>query len=310
MKQFLSILSLCAFLGVGCTSIPDLPSDFEPVQGKATPVHNEDPTKEGPYHRRLMTAISYDGLSYVQTGTWISDQANVPDAVVTENGTIYAYYTGWIVGEYLNTTAVAISNDQGRTWSYKYIQLEDAPSISKPVDPDVVLLEDGTFRMYFTTTLLGGNIGIHYAESTDGTRFVYKGSAWTPRNNGALDSTTVKIGDTWHMWTLSQDGIDKIYHLTSTNGIDFEFYGLTSFPINDLPHMPSNGVWVDDRFHLFLFGPSGDSLVSMWTKNGYDWYPDEGTRLDPYDEEEYVKDPTIVPVGDDQYLMIYVTNTP
>ncbi|NQV90705.1 hypothetical protein HQ487_04875 [Candidatus Uhrbacteria bacterium] len=308
--KFTLLLSTLLFLGLGCTPAPKVISDFVPTQGKATAPNDEDASTQGPFERRLQTAISYDGLSYVSNSGWISDQANVPDAVVTQDGTLYLYYSGWVVGDRLNSSAVAISQDNGVSWTYHYIEMNGAESLHLPADPDVVLLNDGTFRMYFTSSQTGGNISIYYGESMDGINFEYKGVIISLPDRQALDSTTFKIGDTWHMYALSDKGVDELWHLTSTDGVIFEVYGLTSFPYDGKSYVPSNGVWIENKFHLMLFHPREASIVSMWTKNGLDWYPDEGTRLDPTEEETYVHDSTIVPLKNGQSLMIYTTNTP
>ncbi|MCR4314393.1 MAG: hypothetical protein NUV84_04060 [Candidatus Uhrbacteria bacterium] len=305
MKKLFGFLCLIVFLGVGCLPDADLSqeNDFEPVRGKSTAPAGVDASQEGPYERRIMTAISYDGLTYTQNDRWICDQCHLPDAIV-KDGTIYLYYTGWILGDRINTSAVAISQDEGATWTYNYLELTDAGPIDRVVDPDVVLLENGTFRLFFTA---GNPQGIHYAQSQDGITFQYKGVVFAQTDDIAIDSTTFKVDDAWHMYALSDAGIARMWHLTSTDGETFTVYGLTSFPNDGVLSMPSNGIWVDDRFYLFTFGPDG-TIGSMWSKNGFDWYPSRKTHLEPTDDEAYVKDSTVIPLDNGQYLMFYVTN--
>lgn len=307
MKKIFYFLSLLLLLGVGCLPTSNLVdvNDFTPVEGKATAPEGEDASSEGPYERRIMTAISYDGLTYTQNDQWVCDQCHVPDAV-TKDGTIYLYYTGWILGDRINTSAVAISQDDGGSWTYKYLELTDADPIDRVVDPDVVLLEDGRFRLFFTA---GNPQGIHYAESSDGISFTYKGVVFAQANDIAVDSTTFKVGDTWHMYALSDAGIERLWHLTSTDGEIFSVYGLTSFPNDGILAMPSNGIWTKDRYDLFTFGPDG-TIGSMWSKNGFDWYPSRKTHIEPTEDEIYVKDPAVVGLDDGRYLMFYVTNIP
>lgn len=305
MKKLFGFLCLVVLLGIGCLPTTDLAqeNDFEPVRGKSSAPGGVDASQVGPYERRIMTAISYDGLTYTQNDRWICDQCNVPDAVV-KDGTIYLYYTGWIVGDRINTSAIAISTDEGASWTYKYLELSDGGPIDRVVDPDVVLLEDGTFRLFFTA---GNPQGIHYAESSDGISFAYKGVVFAQNDDIAIDSTTFKVGDTWQMYALSETGVDRMWHLTSTDGVTFTVYSLTSFPNDGVLSMPSNGIWIEDRFYLFMFGPD-TTIGSMWSKNGFDWYPSRTTHLEPTQDELYVKDPTIVPLDNGQTLMFYVTN--
>ncbi|MBI4435290.1 exo-alpha-sialidase [Candidatus Uhrbacteria bacterium] len=302
-KSILSFATLL-LLGVGCLNAPTgLVDDFEPVRGRATTPGDR---VDGPFEHRLMTAISYDGLSYTQNDTWVADQADSPDAVV-KDGTIYLYYTGWIVGDRINTTAVALSRDGGRTWVYKHLELTDAGPIDRVVYPDVVLLEDGTFRLFFTA---GNPQGIHYAESVDGITFAYKGVVFAQSDDIAIDSTTFKVGDTWHMYAASKDGTKRLWHLTSTDGSGFTVYAMTSFPFENEPRMPGNGYWLEDRYHLYLSSTDDVSIRSTWSKKGFDWYPGEGVRLEPLETEAWVRDPAIVALENGQYLMFYVTKIP
>lgn len=307
MKRLLLSLSLVISLGIGCTpAAPDLGSDFDPVRGKAT-APQDDGFARGPYDRRLMTAISYDGLAYTPNETWICDQCHAPDAVV-KDGSIFVYYEGWIVGDRVNTSAVAISADRGRTWSYKYLELVGGDSIDRVESPDVVLLDDGTFRLFFTA---GNPQGIHSATSADGITFAYEGPIFAQRDDVAVDSTTFKVDDTWHIYARSKDGVGRLWHLVSTDGLAFSVYALTSFPVDDIPAMPANGVWIDDRFHLFLSVPE-KGVVSMWSKNGFDWYPSETSPwTDAFAQDQALaEDAAVVSLEDGTYLMVYSTIIP
>ncbi len=304
MQKSLLFLAALLLLGVGCASgTARVADDFEPVRGKATTPADKT---GGPFDHRLMTAISYDGLSYIQNDTWVADQADAPDAVV-KDGTIYLYYTGWIVGDRLNTTAVALSQDDGRSWTYKYLELAGGGFINRVVSPDVVLLDDGTFRLFFTA---GNPQGIHFAESADGISFTYKGVVFAQSDDIARDSTTFKVGDTWHLYAASKQGADRLWHLTSIDGVTFTVYALTSFPFDNEPRMPGNGLWIEDRYHLFLSSMDNASVRSTWSKEGFDWYPSENARLEPLETEDWVRDPALVSLDNGQYLMVYVTNIP
>ena len=70
--------------------------------------------------------------------------------VMDTEGRIFLYYTSWEVGPLKNATAVAISTDNGNSWTYKHVEFQGFGP-GAPVDSDIVLLPDGTFRMYVTT---------------------------------------------------------------------------------------------------------------------------------------------------------------
>ncbi|MBI5794387.1 hypothetical protein HZA87_04910 [Candidatus Uhrbacteria bacterium] len=296
------LLSGCSFFER--TDDPYAKSDFQPIQAQGSVVEDGD---ERPLNSTLATAISSDELTFAPTDNWITDQAHLPDAVIDKKGHIFLYYSGWIVGNDLDRTAVAISQDNGKTWVYKKLTITGGEAYSLPQAVDVVYLPEGTFRLYYTAHAIDFIGGLHYAESQDGLNFVYKGTVFVPTGYEAKNSTTFKIGDTWHLYAVSEEGPQALWHLTSSDGVAFEVYAKTSFPMDGESVLPANGTWVDDTFHLFVSTSSG-TIKSWSTKNGYDWYPDDGVRLSPQDGHTLVKDPTIVELKDGSRLMIYVTD--
>lgn len=308
MKRIFFLLCCVSLLGAGCTQSTNLEqtSDFTPVNAPAT---RPNGVEGGAYERQLKSAISYDGLSFIQQNQTIGGQMNVPD-VIQKDGILYLYFTGQTLGERANETAVAISENNGETWIYKYLEFSTTSDVSlKVADPDVILLEDGTIRMYFTGSHTQSAPGIHFAESQDGIHFTYQSPIFLPSDSKALDSTTFKIGDTWHMFVMKDQDLAQQFHLTSKDGINFEQYSITSFVYEGTPHMPANGYWLNDKYHLFMFNPADGIIRSMWTKDGISWYPNPGTTLEPdkFEGEAYVKDPAVIQM-EDTYLMFYVTN--
>ena len=118
-------------------------NDFEPVFGETA----DGPGDYGPWNSRLMIAYSDDGLNWERTNQIVSDQADVPDLAIDEDGTLYLYYTAWELASstVVNTTHVAISEDNGETWTFKFLELNGIEENvgSALVDPDIHILEDG-----------------------------------------------------------------------------------------------------------------------------------------------------------------------
>ena len=305
MYKRLSFLALLLLIGAGCfqSSEPSLSSDFTPVHGKASAPAGDTAS---PWDRKIMTAISYDGVAFIQNDQWVCDQCHAPDAM-RKDGNLYLYYSGHTIGDRVDTTAVAISQDEGKTWVYRYVELEGNSISGRFSRPDVVLLEDGTFRLFFTG---GQPVSIHYAESTDGITFTYKGILFSQSQDKAQDSTTMRIGETWHMYAQSEDGISRLWHLTGADSLALTVYDLTSFPNDGVLSAPSNGFWKDDRFTLFMSDKISGTIGSMWSKDGFDWYPSGQTNLTPTQDEASVEDAAVVDLGDGRYLMFYVTNIP
>ncbi|MEZ5353813.1 MAG: fibronectin type III domain-containing protein [Bryobacteraceae bacterium] len=289
-----------------------LSNDFTPPQGAQPGRGRPD---DGPWQKRLMTAVSSDGLVFTRTNQVIADQANVPDFILARNGILYLYYTGGAVGSRENVIAAAVSPDQGKTWFYKYVDISGF-SGPNPGDPDVRLLEDGTIRMFFTAGRPGSRFPeIHYADSSDGLRFQYRGSAFAIEGEAVLDSFTVPIGGMWHMYTLSEHPA-QLWHGVSLDGESFRPENPASFSISGRPYIVTNEIALEDgriRFYAFSGGSGGD-IRSFVTKDGYAWAPEPGVRLawDPSSgmERGFVKDAAVVHLADGTYLMVYATLIP
>ena len=281
-------------------------ADFEPPVGLAA----ESPS-ESPGHFRLLVATSADGLTFTPTGQLITDQASVPDMLINEQGWIYLYYTGWQVGERQNETAAAISTDAGQSWVFKYVEFggfDGAP----PVDPDIVRLPDGTFRMFITSSL-GSNISIWYADSTDGLHFERRGEALTKEGENVIDSTTFFFNNMWHMLALAGTTTDQ-WHGTSPDGTIFNAPDKFVFGDAGARYVASNGVEVDNGYRLYSFSLGKLDIRSFFSTDGSNWTLEDGVRLahDPNSplEDSYIKDPAVLRLADGTYLMVYVTRIP
>jgi hypothetical protein len=300
--KYMLVLLILGLLMTSAAAQEPLTSDFQPPQGADLQSPNESPG-----HFRLLTATSEDGLTFTPTGNLITDQANVPDMVLDENGRLFLYFTGWQLGGRQNATAVAISDDLGETWVFKYLQLEGFDR-APLVDPDIVLLQDGTFRLFGTSAIGQKKLGIVYAEGTDGIHFKKIGTALEAPDS-TVDSTTFFLGDQWHMLTLPARQGDQLYS-TSSDGKTFTFQTSLKFE----SFFMANGVVVEGGFRLYGFSFSDAAFGSFFSVDGQSWEKESGVRLayDPESplEDQYIKDPAIQQLPDGTYLMVYVTRIP
>ncbi len=288
-------------------------SDYEPPVGSGT-VDRPGGGGVGPWALRLRIATSEDGLSFEKTDRILTDQADVSDLAVDDRGWIYAYYVGWTMGDVTNKIGVAISFDDGLHWVYKYVNIEGASGNIPPVDPDVVILPDGTFRMYVTYSSDNagnerGDGGPHtyYAEGANGIDFQMKGRSFG-EGGAVFDPTVAKIGDTWHLYAWDLHG-------TSNDGREFA-------PERQLKLRTSDGkgviianiITVNDGCRAYCYDPmSKDSIYSFLTTDGNTWSEEEGTRLDLEEgelESEMVKEPAVAKLANGSYLMLYSTKIP
>lgn len=289
-------------------SVPTtLTNDFEPPVGL-----DPNAPPESPGEFRLVTATSTDGLTFTATGRILLDQASVPDLILGDAQRLYLYFTGGQLGNRNNVVAVAISDDLGETWIYKYVTFSGTGP-GKFGDPDIVRLADGTFRLFATTSLQENQrIGIIYSDSQDGVTFEYQGVAFTQPSN-VLDSTTFFFAQQWHMLVLDGTTINQWY-ATSANATSFTSNGVQQFQADGEPYVLANGVEVEGGYRLYGFSlPKGD-IRSFFSTDGASWTAEPGKRLafDPNSavEGDYIKDPAVLRLPDNTYLMVYVTKIP
>lgn len=282
-------------------------NDFEPPVGR-----DPNAEREAPGSFRLMSARSRDGLTFVPTGEVISDQANVPDLIFNDRGEIHLYYTGGQVGDRYNTTGLAISRDQGKTWTFKHVEV---PGFERAGDPDIVRLPDGIWRM-FLTTRVNNNIGIIYADSRDGIHFEKRGTAFAKSGLDLLDSTTFQIGSTWHTLTLQGREVRQ-RHGTSPDATTFAVGEVMPFVADGEPFVAANGVKVDGGYRLYGFSPFPPGKLgfrSFFSKDGAQWTAEPGVRL-AFDKVSsgggtQIKDPSVLKLADGSYLMVYTARIP
>lgn len=288
---------------------PNFGNDFQPPQ---EPLRGQ---VEGPWDKRLMTAYSDDGLSFIKTNQVISDQANVPDLMALPNGRIILYYTGGSVGDKKQLTVAAISADNGKTWTHKYITISGFENGPVPGDPDIVKLDDGSFRLFITCgDPTSPYPKIFWADSQDGIHFVKGGIALEQSTEPVMDSFTVKIGDTWHMYTLTTQP-DKLFHATSIDAKTFTLLGKVSFRAeNDESYWVGNEIKIENGFRFYGFSLHPSNIRSFTTKNGLNWQIEPGIRLpleqDNQKESRYVRDPAVIQLSNGKFLMVYVTKIP
>ncbi len=295
-------------------SCDGLVSDFTPPTGRVGDAMG------GPGVMRLMTATSPDGLAFTRTGQVVTDQGDVPDLAVDARGRVYLYYVGWTVGTERNKPVVAISCDEGRSWVYKKLVLTGFEGMADPVDPDVQVLPDGTFRIYLTSAPPGAGMDgarTYRAEGTDGIRFTAQGVAFQPPSGVALDPSTVRVGSTWHLFTGGQPGSNR--HATSPDGTVFTFLREEVFTREGRPQLMANGIPSGTGARFYTFDatppPGGTTAIgSVSTTDGATWTADPGTRLvmdsSSGKESNGVKDPAVAALPGGTFLMVYATRIP
>lgn len=312
MQKLLAIVGISCFLFVlpGCgapsSTLTGPAGTFTPPTDKAT---NPPPASAG--ERRLVTATSTDGLHFTSTGKVFTEQGNVPDAVVTSDGTVFLYYIGQGIeaGNNKETTAVATSTDNGATWAYNFLTYKNWPTNRPPSDPDVALRDDGTFRMYFTNSINPSKIGIDYADSPDGFVFTYVGNALTA-NTSVNDSSTFFYNGQWHMFVLNEKTGEQ-YHATSPDGNTFTLATPSVVTLPKKDYIISNPLI--DGSTLRMFGFTLGNIRTFTTTDVTTWTAEDivldGNSANTLGSN-YIQDMAVTKLNNGTYLMVYVVGYP
>jgi hypothetical protein len=288
MKQSLSALT-CLILWACSPAAAARP-------GRQTP----PPPTEGPYVHQVYSASSPDGLTWTHDDVELLDHASVPCAVVTPEGAIRLYYVD--ASEIPETINCAESRDGGRTFTVLGLTIRNRPS-EKAVDPSIVLLGDGRYRLYYYASGQNpdgpGTHSIGRAVSTDGIHFEQEGEALA--YPGLVDPDVFKAGKTWLMFVFSATDRTTVV-ARSRNGKKFSGVaplGLTGWGT-------TAPVRLDDgRYRLYAFNQNGQEYVASFVStDGLAWTREPGTRLAAPEGKE-ITDPFVVRLGDGSWKMFF-----
>jgi hypothetical protein len=149
--------------------------------------------------------VSEDGLTWTkEAGVRFYDEGDkpgeiftsVPDVIRLPDGRLRMYYTRGM------TSATAVSSDEGVTWAKeRNLDLGDIA-----VDPDIVLLDDGTYKLFYTAFESGwavGNQVMMSASSADGLEFsLDAGKRLEPATADGLitDPDVIKVAGGYRMY--------------------------------------------------------------------------------------------------------------
>src|ERR1017187_5560047 len=290
-------------------------SDFAPPRGALLAGH----IGEVKWEERLLAATSTDGLTFTRTNNIITDQARSPNLVVA-NGMLYLYYIT-AVGNRQGTLAVAISSDQGKTWIFKQAEVRNGGRLILPYAPDIRILENGRFRLYFNDARQVPRIV--YADGEDGIHFTWAGTLYMrPGRYGSLmiGSLLVAVCGGWHTYLrdVNADFFGVVSHGFSSDGDSFSFSSdpRISFSNGKEPCHPTSAVSLENGRSRFYGSPNQvpGGVRSFVTSDGIEFEPEAGIRLAPDSrselEKDLVKDAAVVKLSDGSYFMVYVTNIP
>jgi len=260
---------------------------------------------QGPYLHNITSASGTDGLSFTPDKTILISHGSVPSAVLAPDGRILLYYVdaSEIMKKIPETTAVAVSTDVGTTFSQADMVIDGNPS-DKALDPSVVIMPDGTYRLYYYASdkqpaAQTAAHEIRTAISEDGIAFTDEGVAflWP----GLVDPDVWWNGTVWQMYVYSIAEGDTVI-ATSDDGVNFTYQG----PLGIGKVGTSAPFMLDDgSFRMFVFEQAGDgNIISFRSNDGYTWVKEAGVRLQK-PARDMVADPSVIHLPDGSWKLFY-----
>ena len=267
-------------------------------------------------------AYSTNGLDFQRPANSndgiLVDRAGVPDAVLLPNGRILVYFVDGCrpPEETGSTTAVAVSDKQGTpgSWVFKNVRFTNIPSGygPYPYDPNVVLLPDGTLRIFATDPrpAADGSMkqGAYSFHSTDG-GFTYSFEGL--RYDDIVDPENYRFSDSnWQIFTGGPNG----HALSTDGGNTFNTVGWFQSPeyqgvVHEIAATEKPGeyrAYVSTQTGIKSFYSASAPWTSWTEEPGYRLQVDSTTGLESCE----FSFPTVLKLGPGNYLMVYLTVFP
>lgn len=267
-----------------------------PAVGQAPPVGDG-----GPYHHQVLSATSADGATFGHDGQVLLEHASVPAAIRLADGRIRLYYVD--ASSRPENVNCAESWDEGRSFTVLGCTIANRGG-AKAVDPAIVQLPDGRFRLYYYASAEGdpgtaSMHAIHAAISDDGVGFVDEGSVF--EHPGLVDPDVFWTGREWLMYVFSLTDRATVV-ATSRDGLSFRYVGPASLQFWGTTAAHAIG---DGRLRMYAFEQKTQKSVGSFVSwDGLAWEQEPGTRLEA--ETGYqVTDPFVVPLADGRARMFY-----
>ena len=274
-------------------------SDITPAQGPGAPPPDIPEGADGPWNHRILMAVSSDGLTWSKTYKVLADQASVPDVLVDKEGYVRVYYV-----DYGNEgLSVAISRDLS-TWAF--LKVKGLPP--EWVDPSVVILPDGRFRLYASyMPLQGPQDRIVSAISKDGIHFeVEEGVRYQEEGSTLTDPEVIYVDGRWIMYVCKlTEPKPRLVRLVSSDGLSF-----TKEAEFELEGTVPCLTPYDGGYRLYVHAEDATAILSYYSTDCRSWSgpvrvlkPGPPRSLDEYG----VADPAVARLPDGTYVMFYKT---
>jgi len=234
--------------------------------GEACPEYDPAGMMHSIYDHRVQRATSTDGVSFMADDRILLEHASVPDAILRPDGSVWVYFVNGNPGQH--AIFIAERQPDGTLETIDCVRLDGAIN-GNAVDPDIVLLPDGRYRLYYFQGWFveGGPPPpdqphpMYSAISDDGVHFTVEGVGLS-LDGGGTDPTVARWDDdTWLMTVTHPDGV---LLATSPDGVAFTLTGQTF-------DQGISELWrFEDRVRLYVTGMSGFQIHES-TDGGEEW---------------------------------------
>jgi hypothetical protein len=177
-----------------------------------------------PWKGSIYLATSSDGKSFSGEKFFVQ-HAGVPDLLLTNDGKVVSVfqYFSYSDQDYFDRIVYTVSEDYGASWSeVRLIDFDDEFDIGPtPVDPTLVQLADGRFRLYFTYHKHGMPYAALFSVSSMTLDGVFESEGMLLSTDGMLlDPAVIFFNGEWHHYTPDHEAGGTV-HSVSADGLNF-----------------------------------------------------------------------------------------
>lgn len=274
---------------------------------------NVDANHDGPkpWEMNLYLMSSEDGIIFDdENKILVVERGAVPNLILISDERLIATYQYFSEDDeaMFDKISYSVSYDEGATWSgpelINIINLPEPetniiPHNNDPIDPALVQLSDGSFRLYFSYAEKGDDY-LHLCSAKSDTidgNFEYEGSNLEFEDYFVLDPAVIYFQDKWHHFTKGSNQIESEYgkvnfHSVSDDGVNFERVDDIILDFDML-----GGVVETENNELMFYGSGGKSSRVAISPDGYNWEMVENGRFKG-------SDPGVVKLLSGDYLLL------
>lgn len=260
------------------------------------------PAQFGPWNRDLDLYESRNGIRFSRRGTFV-ERAGVPCLVRdAELGLVCVFQ--WFPfnrRDAFDQIALVVSEDDGETWSDpEPVAIENMPeNLHRAFDPTLVILEDGRFRLYFSSERVSrdrprGNRAIFSAVSEDALTYEFEpGQRFGFDTEETYDVSVVRFKGVWHLFCPIPEQDGEAYHAVSRDGLNFTRVGDVAVAVA--------GSWIGNAVangrEMRFYGSGREGVWCGVSKDGNRWQLEEAVELDG-------GDPSIAAVSKGKWIAV------